>query len=236
MRSLSELRFSVLTLFPELFGPVLQSSLVGKAAAKGLVSFDLHQIRDFTTDKHRTVDDTPFGGGEGMLLKPDVLYSAWEKAGGQRPAPAGSATILLSPQGKPFTQQMGKELAGYRHLILVCGHYEGVDERFIELCVDREVSIGDYVLTGGELPALVMIDVITRLLPGVVGNEQSVARDSLEEDLLKYPQYTRPREFMGLPVPEVLLSGDHGAIARWRRDQQLERTARKRPDLKKNPR
>ncbi|MCM2279375.1 MAG: tRNA (guanosine(37)-N1)-methyltransferase TrmD [Oligoflexia bacterium] len=228
---MSDLRFSVLTLFPELFGPVLQSSLVGKAVEKGLVSFELIQIRDFATDKHRTVDDTPYGGGEGMLLKPDVLYRAWEKAGGKRPAPEKTATILLSPQGEHFTQATARELSTYEHLILVCGHYEGVDERFIELCVDREVSIGDYVLTGGELPALVLIDGITRLVPGVVGNEQSVARDSLEDDLLKYPQYTRPREFQGLGVPEILLSGDHGAIARWRLAESRARTSRKRPDL-----
>lgn len=229
------MKFSFLTLFPEMFEPILSSSLLGKAREKGLVSFDIVQIRDFTTDKHRTVDDTPYGGGEGMVLKADVLYRAWEHAGGSKPPKNKALTILLSPQGKPFDQTMAKELAEYDCLILVCGHYEGVDERFIDLCVDREVSVGDYVLTGGELPAMVMADAITRLLPGVVGNEQSVQRDSLEKDLLKYPQYTRPREFHGLLVPDVLLSGDHGAIAAWRDEQMRERTARKRPDLlKKN--
>lgn len=204
---------------------------MGKARARGLVSYDLIQIRDFATDKHRTVDDTPYGGGEGMVMKVDVLHAAWKAAGGERPAPQGAATIFLSPQGQHFDQDMAKELAQYSHLILVCGHYEGVDERFVDLCVDREVSVGDYVLTGGELPAMVMADAITRLVPGVVGNERSITQDSLEGNLLKYPQYTRPREFQGLQVPEVLLGGDHQAIAAWRGRQMQERTARKRPDL-----
>jgi tRNA (guanine37-N1)-methyltransferase len=225
------LRISFLTLFPEAFDSVLNASLLGKAQQRGLVSFQLVPIRQFATDKHRTTDDTPYGGGEGMVLKPDTLYAAWEYAGGQRPAPAKTATILLSPQGKVFNQEMAKELAQYSHLILVCGHYEGVDERFIDLCVDREVSIGDYVLTGGELPAMVMADSITRLIPGVVGNERSLSQDSLEQNLLKYPQFTRPRDFRGLSVPEVLLSGDHKAIAAWREAQARERTLRKRPDL-----
>jgi tRNA (guanine37-N1)-methyltransferase len=232
-----------LTLFPEIFAPVLESSLMGKAAKKGLVSFQTTQIRDFATDKHRTTDDTPYGGGEGMLLKVDVLHAAWKAARGL-PAPSNPdgttekvATLLLSPQGPCFTQDMAKELAGYSKLILVCGHYEGVDERFIELCVDREVSIGDYVLTGGELPALVLADTITRLLPGVVGNERSLTQDSLEGGKVKYPQYTRPREYEGMAVPEVLLGGDHKAIARWRETQMEERTSRKRPDLlSKKPR
>jgi tRNA (guanine37-N1)-methyltransferase len=209
---------------------------MGKAQKKGLVSFRTLQIRDYSTDKHHKVDDTPYGGGEGMLMKVDVLHAAWKAARGNdsESAPSGRVmTILLSPQGQPFTQGMAKELAGYEKLILVCGHYEGVDERFIELCVDREVSIGDYVLTGGELPALVMADTITRLLPGVVGNERSISQDSLEGGLIKYPQYTRPREFEGLAIPDVLASGDHQAIARWRAEQSQERTARKRPDLAK---
>lgn len=215
-------------------------SLLGKAKAKGLISFKTIQIRDFATDKHRTVDDTPYGGGEGMILKADVLYSAWRHAmdlcaqeteGTENPPKP--LTLLLSPQGPKFDQAMAKELSGQRQLILVCGHYEGVDERFIDLCVDREVSIGDYVLTGGELPAMVMADVIARLIPGVVGNERSVEQDSLENDLLKYPQYTRPREFQGLKVPDVLCSGDHRAIDSWRKAQMQERTARKRPDLAK---
>jgi tRNA (guanine37-N1)-methyltransferase len=222
-----------LTLFPEIFEPILNSSLLGKAQKKGLALFQTIQIRDFATDRHRTVDDTPYGGGEGMILKADVLYAAWQKAVSGCTPGAKPLTILLSPQGPKFDQDMAKELATHRDIILVCGHYEGVDERFIELCVDREVSIGDYVLTGGELPAMVMADAITRLVPGVVGNEQSVTRDSLEGGLLKYPQYTRPSEFQGLGIPPILLSGDHQAIAKWREAQMRERTAKKRPDLLK---
>jgi len=227
-----------LTLFPEIIAPALQASLLGKAAQKGLLSFGVIQIRDFSTHKHHTVDDTPYGGGEGMLLRVDVLHAAWKSVVGREgAAEAGRRrTILMSPQGPRLTQAKAKELAQYEELVLVCGHYEGVDERFIELCCDEELSIGDYVLTGGELPALVVTDVVARLVSGVVGNEQSVSRDSLEpgEDgatLLKYPQYTRPREFEGLVVPEVLLGGNHGEIERWRRAQSLERTRRKRPDL-----
>jgi tRNA (guanine37-N1)-methyltransferase len=232
-KSSSKIRFHFLTLFPEIFEPVLSSSLLGKAQKKGLASFSTIQIRDFATDRHRTVDDTPYGGGEGMLLKVDVLHAAWKKAVASCSPESKPLTILLSPQGQKFDQTMAKELAGYQDLILVCGHYEGVDERFIELCVDREVSIGDFVLTGGELPAMVMADAISRWIPGVVGKQQSVERDSLENNLLKYPQYTRPREYEGLAVPQVLLDGDHQEIARWREAQMKERTARKRPDLLK---
>ncbi len=225
------LNFHFLTLFPEIFPAILDSSLLGKAKEKDLVRFNLVQLRDFSTDKHRTVDDTPYGGGEGMLLKVDVLYAAWSsvrlKVGDEAPL----HTILLSPQGKPLTQTRAKELAQLENLVVVCGHYEGVDERFIDLCVDEEVSIGDYVLTGGELPALVLTDAVARLVPGVVGNELSVSQDSLEGGLLKYPQFTRPREFMGKGVPDVLLSGDHAAIAKWRLEERKARTALKRPDL-----
>lgn len=235
------LDFHVLTLFPELFPPVLESSLLGKAQKRGLVSYTLTQIRDFAQDKHRTVDDTPYGGGEGMVLRCDVLHSAWESAAGVPSGDEGSnptvstqktCTILLSPQGELWNQELAKEiLRDFDRVVLVCGHYEGVDERFIELCVDREISIGDYVLTGGELPALVLMDSLTRLIPGVVGNERSLTEESLENDLLKYPQYTRPPEYQGLKVPEVLTSGNHKAIAEWRLKQMKERTARKRPDL-----
>jgi tRNA (guanine37-N1)-methyltransferase len=221
------LEFHFLTLFPEVFGPALKSSLLGKAASAKRVEFNLIQIRDFATDKHKSVDDTPYGGGEGMLLRADVLFAAWNSI----PKKSNSTTILLSPQGKLFAQETAKEFAAFEQLILVCGHYEGVDERFIELCVDQEISVGDYVLTGGELPALILADVITRLLPGVVGNENSVSNDSLENGLLKYPQYTKPREFQGLAVPDVLLSGDHGAIDKWREAEMKKRTREKRPDL-----
>lgn len=227
-----------LTLFPEVFSAVLSSSLLGKAQERGLLSFSFTQIRDFAKDKHRTVDEPPYGGGDGMLLKVDVLYDAWKSAVGEdvARAPRGTSsvrTILLSPQGPRFTQAKAKELAAnYGKLVLVCGHYEGVDERFIELCVDEELSIGDYVLTGGELPAMVVADTVARLIPGVVGKEGSVSGDSLEDGLLKYPQYTRPREFMGKEVPPILLSGDHGAVDRWRRAESVARTKAKRPDLK----
>jgi tRNA (guanine37-N1)-methyltransferase len=230
-KSSSDFEFVFLTLFPEIFPPVLESSLLGKAQEKGIVSFKTIQIRDYATDRHRTVDDTPYGGGEGMVMKADVLHAAWKAA--RDNSPEGTLTIFVSPQGKLLTQEMAKELASrFKKLIVVCGHYEGVDERFIEKCVDREISIGDYVLTGGELPALVIADAVTRLLSGVVGNEQSVSRDSLEGGLLKYPQYTRPRDWEGSAVPEVLLSGDHGAIEKWRRAQMVERTERKRPELR----
>jgi tRNA (guanine37-N1)-methyltransferase len=193
------------------------------------VSYQTVQIRDFATDKHRTVDDTPYGGGEGMVMKPDVLAAAWREA--SKRAGEGARTIFVSPQGRLLDQPLARELAQERALIVVCGHYEGVDERFIEAHVDDEISIGDYVLTGGELPALVLADAVTRLIPGVVGNERSLSEESLENGLLKYPQYTKPRELDGQAVPEVLLSGDHGAIERWRRKQMEERTQRKRPDL-----
>jgi tRNA (guanine37-N1)-methyltransferase len=227
-----ELEFHFLTLFPEVFGPVLGASLLGKAQKRSLVRYRTHQIRDFSEDKHRTVDGTPYGGGEGMLLRADVLFRAWKKALPRKSPRA--RTLLLSPQGRPLTQARAKELVrDYRKLVLVCGHYEGVDERFIEKCVDEEISIGDYVLTGGELPALVVADVLTRLIPGVVGNGRSLTEDSLEGDLLKYPQYTRPKIFEGLGVPDVLLSGNHAKIAEWRQSERVRRTREKRPDLLK---
>jgi tRNA (guanine37-N1)-methyltransferase len=219
--------------------PALAASLLAKARRKGLVSFETVQIRDFSQDRHRTVDDTPYGGGAGMLLKVDVLYEAWKSVHARAVLEADGdssrvLTVLLSPQGPCLDQSMAKALSReYSRIILVCGHYEGVDERFIELCVDREISIGDYVLTGGELPALVLADTVSRLVSGVVGNDQSVTGDSLENAQLKYPQYTRPREFMGLKVPDVLVDGDHGKIAQWRQNHSKKRTAEKRPDLLK---
>ncbi|OFZ79242.1 MAG: tRNA (guanosine(37)-N1)-methyltransferase TrmD [Bdellovibrionales bacterium RIFOXYD1_FULL_53_11] len=227
----SKTHFEFLTLFPEMFSSVLGASLLGKASERGLVSYGLTQIRDFSTDKHRKVDDTPYGGGEGMLLKADVLHKAWKSVIPRKSRT--TRTVLLSPQGELFDQQSAKRLLKYRKIVFVCGHYEGVDERFIGLCVDEELSIGDYILTGGEIPAMVVADAVARLVPGVVGNKRSLAHESLENGLLKYPQYTRPREFMGLGVPEVLLGGDHRAIECWRRNQSIERTRVKRPGLYK---
>jgi tRNA (guanine37-N1)-methyltransferase len=235
LSSAPEREICFLSLFPEVFPPILGASLAGRAERKGITAYRVIPIRDFAEDKHRTADDTPYGGGEGMVMTADVLYAAWKSARepeGRAPIPKErSLTILLSPQGERFDQAMAKELQGYDQLILVCGHYEGVDERFIELCVDRQVSIGDYVLTGGELPALVIADCITRLRPGVVGNPRSLTEETFENDLLKYPQYTRPKSFQGLEVPEILQGGDHRAIARWRQEHREERTRRQRPDL-----
>lgn len=221
-------RVSYLTLFPEVLEPFLNASLVGKSG----VHFALHQIREFATDRHKRVDDTPYGGGPGMLLRVDVLHAAWEHARAQqlRAGVSKPRTILLSPQGPVLTINRAKALAQEPGLIFVCGHYEGVDERVNALCVDEELSIGDYVLTGGELAALVATDVILRFVPGVIGDPMSVNDDSLEGGLLKYPQYTRPREYKGLSVPDVLLSGDHGAIEAWRQAQRVERTHAKRPE------
>ncbi len=227
MSATKEIHF--LTLFPEMISPILGASLLGKASEKSLLTFGVHSIRAHALDKHRTADEPPYGGGEGMLLKADVLYSAWNAV-----VPAkvpGTRTILLSPQGPAFNSAAAKRLATFEKLVLVCGHYEGVDERFIEECVDEELSIGDYVLTGGELPALVVADAVARWIPGVVGKEGSVSKDSLEGDLLKYPQYTRPADFRGRKVPDVLTSGNHAAIEAWRKKESRERTQRKRPDL-----
>jgi tRNA (guanine37-N1)-methyltransferase len=227
------LHVQFLTLFPEMLRPTLEASLLGKAAEKGVLRFTLHQIRDHATDRHRTVDDSPYGGGEGMLLRADVLHRAWTAAIKSSTAsdPSKRRTILLSPQGPLLTAEKAKSLAAIDEIIFVCGHYEGVDERFIDVCVDEELSIGDYVLTGGELPALVATDAVARWIPGVVGKEGSVSGDSLEGGLLKYPQYTRPPVFEEHVVPEVLSSGNHGAIEKWRREQAIARTKAKRPDL-----
>ncbi|MBL7716213.1 MAG: tRNA (guanosine(37)-N1)-methyltransferase TrmD [Bdellovibrionales bacterium] len=222
------MQFQVLTLFPESFQSFFGFSLIGKAIQKGLAQIQLINPRDFATDKHRTVDDAPYGGGEGMLMKADVLKRAWDQA---KAADPQAKTIMLSPQGKLLTQAMLWDWSKGSGLILVCGHYEGVDERFIEACVDEEISIGDYVLTGGEWPAQVLMDGVIRLLPGVVGNADSIQNDSLEGGLLKYPQYTRPPEFEGRKVPDILTSGDHGKVAKWRHEESLKRTKERRPDL-----
>jgi tRNA (guanine37-N1)-methyltransferase len=229
------MQFDVLTLFPEMFPGVLESSILGRACEKGLLNVHVHQIRAFATDKHRTTDDLPYGGGPGMVMKPEPLYAAWEAAKGRSATPA--RTLLLSPQGRPLKQPLLEEFAKASEttrFILICGRYEGIDERFIEECVDEEVSLGDFVLTGGEIAALALIDGIIRLLPGVLGNEASSGTESFSQGtlgLLEGPQYTRPPEFRGRKVPEVLLSGDHKKIADWRRRQATERTRLRRPDL-----
>ena len=225
----------MISLFPDVLTPYLSSSIVGRAVKSGRFRFHALQLRDFSTDKHRTVDSAPYGGGEGMVLRVDVLHRAWTRAREilAEKSPSPPRTVLLSPQGRLLTQESSKDLIeGLRPLILVCGHYEGVDERFIELCVDEEWSVGDYVLTGGELPALVILDCLLRQVPGVLGNFDSFTSDSFQKDgLLKYPQYTRPEVFEGREVPDVLKSGNHGKVEKWRRLQSEERTARKRPDL-----
>lgn len=229
------MEFDILTLFPEMFEKVLEESILGRAWSKGVFHVHFHHIRNFSLDKHRTVDDLPYGGGPGMVMKPEPLFGAWEAAKKRCSTPA--RTILLSPQGKVLCQEKLIELAQSREqmrLILVCGRYEGIDERFIEECVEEELSLGDFVLSGGEIPAMALIDGIVRLLPGALGNETSTVGESFSSELnglLEYPQYTRPPEFRGRVVPEVLLSGDHGKIDKWRHAQSEERTRKKRPDL-----
>ncbi len=225
------MRFDVFTLLPEIFPPYLQASILQKAAARGLVEFHIHNIRDYTHDRHHTTDDMPYGGGGGMVMKPEPVFEAVESVLG---APPACPVILMTPQGRVFNQKIAMELAQQPRIALLSGRYEGVDERIREHLVTDEISIGDYVLTGGELPALILIDAITRLLPGVLGDPTGAEDDSHASGLLEYPHYTRPPEFRGWKVPDVLLSGDHGKIARWRREQSLRRTLAKRPDMLAN--
>jgi len=215
----------VLTLFPEMFPGPLSAGVTGRGLASGLVTLRVHNLRDYTHDRHRQVDDVPYGGGAGMVLKPEPIFEAVRARTGKGPV------ILLTPQGKLLNQAVVRELASHDDLYLICGRYEGVDERVATHLVDREISIGDYVLTGGELPAMVLIDAISRLVTGVLGSEESPRDESFDQHLLEYPHYTRPAEFEGHPVPEVLRSGHHAEIERWRRAQAAERTRRRRPDL-----
>jgi len=273
------MRIDVLTLFPEMFEGVFGSSILGKARERGKVKLSTVNFRDFANNKHNTVDDTPYGGGGGMVLKPEPIFAAVESVirsarveeregaeaepGGEEradreereereeplresapgekdgrlsvePSRSSPRIILMCPQGEPLTQAKVRELAAESHLVFICGHYEGFDERIREHLVTDELSIGDYVLTGGELPAMVVIDAVVRLLPGVLGNDQSAARDSFSDGLLEHPHYTRPPEFRGWKVPDVLLSGNHAEIDKWRRRQSLLRTAKRRPDLLRN--
>jgi tRNA (guanine37-N1)-methyltransferase len=224
------MRFDVFTLLPETFLPYLQASILQKAAERGLIEIALHNIRDSARDKHHTTDDTPYGGGGGMVMKCEPLFEAVESTLGAQPA---CPVILLTPQGRVFNQKIASELAAHGHIAMICGRYEGVDERIGEHLVTEEISIGDYVLTGGELPALLIIDAVSRLIPGVLGDPDGAADDSHATGLLEYPHYTRPPQFRDWNVPDILLSGDHAKIAKWRREQSLLRTLKRRPDLLK---
>lgn len=221
------MKFDVLTLFPEMFEP-LKQSIIKRAAEKDIISINLVNIRDFSNDKHKKVDDTPYGGGAGMLMKADIVESAYQSVKKEN-----SKVIYLTPQGKTLNQKMVKELSKENHLILLCGHYEGIDQRVIDKIVDEEISIGDYVLTGGEIPAMVLIDSVSRYVDGVISNE-SVDEESFSNGLLEYPQYTRPEIFNGVSVPEVLISGHHANIQKWKRKKALEVTLKKRPELLEN--
>lgn len=221
------MRFDIVTLFPDCFTSVLSSGLLGKALAKQIAQVNLVNPRDFTTDKHRKVDDEPYGGGVGMLMKPEPIFSAVESL----PILERREVILMSPQGQTINQPLLRELvSNYEQLVVICGHYEGVDDRVLHL-VTREVSLGDFILTGGEIPAMALINGVVRLLPGTVAKTESLTAESFEEGLLDYPQYTRPANFRGWKVPDVLLSGNHAAIAQWRYEQQIKRTSDRRPDL-----
>ncbi len=222
------MKFDVLTLFPAMFESPLQESILGRAIKHGRLQVQAHNLRDWASDKHQTTDDAPYGGGDGMVMKPEPVASALSQLRAENPA---AKVLLMTPQGVPFTQERGKQLAAESGLIFVCGRYEGFDERIRQSQIDEEYSIGDFVLTGGELPALVMIDAIARHVPGVLGTGACAETDSFSDGLLEYPQYTRPVEFDGMRVPDVLLSGDHARIAAWRREQQLLRTLLRRPEL-----
>ncbi len=220
------MRIDILTLFPEMFPGVLGASMLGRAAESGILQYHLHNIRDYSQSKHMNTDDYPFGGGAGMVMMPQPIYSCLDAVDPGREA----LRIVLTPRGEPLSPAMARELAGYDRILLLCGRYEGIDERAMA-CMDREVSIGDYVLTGGELPAMVLIDCLSRFIPGVLGSRESAEYESFSDGLLEYPQYTRPAEFQGIAVPEVLLNGNHAHIARWRREQSLKITLRVRPEL-----
>lgn len=220
--------FDILTIFPDLFRSPFEEGILRRAVAAGAIRIRLHNIRDYATDRHRMTDDRPFGGGEGMVMKPEPLAAALEKVQGEGEP---GRVILLSPRGERYSQKTAGRLAACSRLILVCGRYEGVDERVARCCIDEEISIGDYILTGGEIGAMVIVDSVTRLLPGVLGSEHSAKNDTFSRGLLKHPQYTRPREFKGMEVPEVLLAGDHAAIESYRFVESVRETLRRRPDL-----
>ena len=223
------MKVDIVTIFPAMVEAVLAEGVVGRAKQRGLLDVVVHNLRDFTTDRHHVVDDVPFGGGPGMVMKPEPFFAALAAIGERRGKP--DAVVLLSPAGERLTQATARRLSGLTHLVVLCGRYEGIDERVREALATDEISIGDYVLTGGEVPALVVVDAVVRLVPGVVGDEQSVDADSFTRGLLDYPHYTRPAEFEGRRVPDVLMSGHHGEIRQWRRRAALTRTVERRPDL-----
>jgi tRNA (guanine37-N1)-methyltransferase len=231
------MRFDIVTIFPEFFRAALDCGIVGKARAAGLVEIEAHDLRGWTSDKHHVVDDRPFGGGDGMVLKPEPMFAAVESLTGtsnKEAYPASTRVILLSPQGRVFDQALADDLSKQaQQIVLLCGRYEGIDERVAESLATDEISIGDYVLSGGEAAALVMVESVVRLLPGALGSDTSSVHESFSADLLDYPQYTRPPEFRGMRVPEVLMEGNHAEIARWRRQAALQKTRRNRPDLLK---
>lgn len=224
------MQFDIVTIFPEIFRGVFDFGIIRRAVEAGLIRIGLHDLRDYTHDRHRQVDDRPFGGGAGMVMKPEPLFRAVEAISHNAPAET-SRIVLLSPQGRLFDQKLAEEFASLKQFTLVCGRYEGVDERVVEHLIDDEVSIGDYVLSGGEIPAMVIVDAVTRLLPGALGCGESAERDSFAQGLLDYPHYTRPAEYRGLKTPDVLMSGHHADIEKWRRRKAIEKTVRRRPDL-----
>jgi tRNA (guanine37-N1)-methyltransferase len=228
---LLDMQIDILTLFPEICRAPLTESMMKRAQEKGLIDLRIHNLRDWTTDKHHVVDDAPFGGGQGMVMKPEPIFAAVEALRKSKIENQKSKIILMSPAGRRFDQPLATEFSRESHLIIICGHYEGVDHRVIEHLIDTEVSIGDYVLTNGAIAAVILVDAIVRLLPGVLGHEQSAADDSFSKGLLETPQYTRPAEFHGWKVPDILLSGNHAEIAAWRKEQARKRTKQNRPDL-----
>lgn len=226
------MRFDILTLFPDMFEKVLGESIIGRAKEKGIIHIWLHNIRDFSIDKHKRVDDYPYGGGLGMVLQCQPLFTALDYL--KNELEEKPHVLLMSPQGKLFNQDKAKSLLNHKNITIICGHYEGVDERVIEKLVDEEISIGDFVLTGGEIAAMAIVDSVARLVPGVLKEEESYCKETFNDGLLEYPQYTRPAEFMGHNVPEILLSGHHANIENWRRRESIKRTLKKRPDLIEN--
>jgi len=223
------MKFDILTLFPDMFGAVLGDSIIGRAAQKGIIELNVVNIRDFSKNKHRKTDDYPFSGGGGMLMTPQPVYDAYMSIAGK--LEKKPHTVYLSPQGKVFDQERAKELSELDEVVLLCGHYEGVDQRVLDMIVDEEISMGDFVLTGGEIPAMAIVDTVSRLIPGVLANEKSYSDESHYSGLLEYPQYTHPQEFMGVKIPEILISGHHKNIEKWKREQSLITTLKKRPDL-----